>query len=241
MKIIEVDVTDAMRDAAIQRARDYQGPRSYGRPKYPHKFVGFLGEIGVEHVLTKRAIPFVYSNGNPQYDYLILGHTFEVKTQTCDSCPRADFEGNLRDRDYANQVADCYLFVRARGDSATVESYKRLYVIGFCSRHRMLERSSHHGQGEKNYKITFWRGCWSIPYTELSPIDQMRELLEARNESPRRIDTNRPRNSAALADRMVRPADQPLDLRAKRSARSSRARGFSQVEERAVPPTDEEG
>lgn len=165
-----------------RRAQD----RADGMPIYGNSHreaaanqVGALGEVVVERLLVAHSVPFEQAY-ETTHDLVLPGLTIDVKTKDRTVRPLPGYECSVPLYNHEHQRPNAFIFVSLQRDRddhrATMERFKRAFVVGWCSLEE-LDRGKVWRAGETDPAngTTFWTDCKNVYIQDLRP---MTELLE---------------------------------------------------------------
>ena len=141
-EMIEVDVTEEVRQAARNRVEDFYtvNRRSPDIHQYGHDakrmFVGFLGEEIVRDYYN-----VLDPDSHPDYDLVINNCRVDVKTRACKSKPKLDYMCSANWYVYKTGP-DYYLFLRVRND------FNKAWILGYIKCKEFYKKSIIQRRGE---------------------------------------------------------------------------------------------
>lgn len=156
---VTVHITEEMRAEAEKRNQifyeKYGNAGTHRTDKSRQRMTGYLAEMAVKTVFPKLEF-----SSNPQYDFVHLGKTFDVKAQGCNSEPGINFVGTLYEEQRFRDV-NFYIFTRVKNDSS------RVWIAGFITKDKFLQTAKLIPAGTKNNNFTYDQSRYEIEYGKL--------------------------------------------------------------------------
>ena len=138
--------------------------------------IGTLGEIAVLlHIrgdIEKHLARKVRMSGpDGNYDLMINGVKYDVKTKARSVSPREDFECSVTEEQFNYRGAEGYIFV------SILKDYTIGYILGVISKQDFENRATFHRDGEEDPDNGFIFPCnaYNIKISELFPLSSIRK------------------------------------------------------------------
>lgn len=119
---------------------------------------GMLGEV-----LFQKLFPNAIRSNNVNYDFILNGHTIDVKSKIVNSVPRPDFVASVFKYSYEKQQNDYYVFMRID------KSLKVGYYLGMIGKKDFLDKAVLFRKGEDttNNRFVYQKDTYNVFLNQL--------------------------------------------------------------------------
>ena len=178
LEILEITVSDNFicKCKEILEKNSFVNKKSFMNGE--RSLTGILGEFVIKTLISKEWKLSVNKTEKSSenlnyydYDLFVDNKKIEVKSKTCKSIPKSNYEGSIPS--YYKQKCDYYVFNRILND------FKTIWIMGFISKEDFenKRRKIRKGETDQSNGLVFKENAYNIFYHELNSIREFKNVL----------------------------------------------------------------